>query len=324
VFLGFVLATCAALLLLGGVQKALFPRQVPRTEVLTAPFRAIGNDAYLRLDRPFVMSEVTGLVRAFTADNIVARPAMIITERLPDGPYSLLQYAGPEPAPYWIALAALLGLAGVLVWRTNRRELIRDPLVQLALAMLAYNLVFHYFYRANGQPFIFTVHAAFPLLVLLGAVVGRSTFRFRTAGLALVAVLVGLNNLVLVRFVHLALSIPCDRPVGNVCVEWRARSEDPRFTEGVPNFMSSADYPLELGRVALEEGRVEESLPLLVRSIELDRRYLLPRLYLASALVQTGRMDDAVEHLRRSLQEFPGDPKLTLLLEDAERRRGPR
>ena len=324
VFLGFVAVTCAALLLLGGIQKALFPVQVPRAEVLSAPFRAVGNDAYLRLDRPFVASEVGNLVRAFAGDNLVARPAIVLTERLPDGPYSLLQYAGPPPALYWIAIAGLLALVGVLLWRGSGREVIKEPLAQLALALLAYNLVFHYFYRANGQPFIFAVHAVFPLLVLLAACLGRSRVRFRAAGLGVVVVLVALNNLGFVGFVRLALSVPCDRPVGNVCAEWRARSDDLRFTEGVPNFMSSADYPLELGRMALEERRLDESLPLLVRSIELDRRYLLPRLYLAAALVEAGKLDDAIAHLQRSLQEFPGNPRLTLLLDDAMRRRGPR
>lgn len=321
VLLIFVAVTCGSLVLMGWAQQVAFPDKVTESQVLTAPFKAVGNDAYLRFDRPFVPAEAGKLLRGFVADNLVAPRAVIATGRVVDGPLTLIQYGGSTSALYLLALLALLGFAGMVLWRSKPGEALREHTIQLALVFIAYNLAFHYFYRANGQPFIFSVHTVFPLLVLLAELYQRSAFRFRTEWLAVATLLVMANNLAFLGFVRRALALPCEHQVGNVCLAWPGNREDPRFNKGVAEFVVSADYPFELGRVEYTQGRFEASIPYFQRALELGDRHLLTRLYFGAALIQANRLDDAVEHLKRSLAQFPSDPKVLLLLEDAERRR---
>jgi hypothetical protein len=316
----FFAATLVLLGVLGAVQRALFPEMSAGRKVVTTAVAAAARDPLLQ-GHPVVVSEVAQLTRAFTVDNLVAPPTVVTTMRTYDGPLSLIQYGGMSPL-YALAMLALAGFAFVVVWRTSLGGVLQDHLVQLALACIAFNLVFHYFYRAMGQPFIFTIHTVFPWLVIVAKLYDRSAFRFKIHALATAVLLITVNNVQFVRSVNDLLQLSCSERVGHVCLAWQGHANDSRLTGGVSAFRQSADYPFEMGRVEFVGDRYDQSIPHFQRAMEIEPAYMLPRLYLGSALIQTNRFDDALAHLQASLALSPGNRDVERLIEIAKQRRG--
>jgi hypothetical protein len=321
VFAFFVAATWISFLIMGAIQSAIHPETQVQAMV-AAPLTAAARDPFLRFDRSIVIGDMGRLVRAFVLDNVVAPPAIIEAARMPDGPLSIIQYGSARSGAYLIVVAALGCFALALAWRAPLRDIARDHSVQLAVAFIAYNIVFHFFYRANGQPFIFSAHTVFPLLFVVAKIYARSSFRFRAPALVLATSAVATNSVGFVRFVSVALALNCDQPVGNVCVAWRGHTDDPRFTNGVSTFLASADYPFELGMVDFSKRQLDASIAHFRQSIALDADFTSPRLFLGSALIQTNRLDDAIDLLESSLRRDPTNSELARLLDEAMRRKG--
>jgi hypothetical protein len=317
---GFFVATLVLLALLGALQRALFPQMSAGRKVVTTPVAAAARDPLLQA-HPVVLSEVAQLTRAFTVDNLVAPPTVVETRRTYDGPLTMIQYGGLSPL-YVLTMLVLAGFALAVLWRGSLGDVLRDHTVQLALACVAFNLVFHYFYRAMGQPFIFTIHTVFPWLVIVAKLYEQSVFRFKIHVLAATTLLVTVNNIQFVRSVNYALEVPCSERLGHVCLVWQGHANDPRFTRGTSAFRQSADFPFETGRVEFVADRYAQSIPHFQRAMEIEPAYMLPRLYLGSALIQTNRFDDALAHLQASLALSPGNRDLERLIEIARQRSG--
>jgi tetratricopeptide repeat protein len=316
----FVASTWATFLVAGSIQAVVASDRAQAPTMWIAPVAAAARDPFLRFDRPIEIREAGQLLRAFALDNVVAPPAVIEAARMADGPLSIIQFESAVTVPYVLALSALVAFVLLIAWRAPVRELIRDHTMQLALVFIAYNIGFHFFYRANGQPFIFSAHTVFPVLFIAARMYARSTFRFRLVALSVATVVVVANNLSLVTFVNDALVLPCEQRAGNVCIAWQGHEGDSRFTKGVSTFLRSADYPFELGRVEFLRREFDASIVHLRRALELDGDYLPTRLYLGSALVQANRLDEAIAFLELSVKRDPSNVDLNRLLDEARRR----
>jgi len=322
VFILFSVASLAAFALLGAVQRAMFPDRAAQRSVIGAPIVAAINDPYLRFDHTFHVVDVARLVRAFTVDNVVAPKAVVEVVRAPDGPEHMIQYEGRLAPTYLLSVGALLALVVVIVNTGRLREVAGRHIAQLSLAFVVYNVGFHYFYRANGQPFIFTMHALFPVLVLVALAYTTTTWRHREKLLAGTVALVALNNVTLVSFVNRALDRRCTSPAGNVCLAWEPAADSARFSGGVQEFARSADYPFELGRVEFARSRFDGSIPLFRRALAMDENHLLSQLYLGAALIQTNHLNEAIAHLNVSITRNPSNGDLRRLLSTAQERAG--
>src|SRR5262249_46149742 len=183
-----------------------FPDLVGDRPIYAAPIVAAVNDPYLRLDREVRVGEVARLARAFTFENLVAPPGVVEVVRAPDGPQHMIQYDNKSSPVTLIATVALLAFVVGLAWTARLATVAAEPRAQFALAIVIYNITFHFFYRANGQPFIFTMHTVFPLILLIAFVYESSQWRRRSAALATVAALLVWNSAVFVHFVDQALA----------------------------------------------------------------------------------------------------------------------
>jgi tetratricopeptide (TPR) repeat protein len=308
-------------LLLGAIQQVGFLDYTGGRPVSAAPADAIKRDPYFKLHRPLVGREAVQLTRHLVADNLLAPAAQLTAARTDEGAMTMIQYGGAASPLYLVVLLALALFVIATAWQAHWREILREPTAQLALLFVGYNLVFYYFYRANGQPFIFSIYNVFPILVLLAHLYRQSGFHWRTASLAVATGLTLVNNAVFLFFVDRTLELDCAERLGNVCLSWRGDAVDSRLNQGIPEFLASAEYPYELGRKELAEQHLEESIPHFRRSLELNGRHRLARLYLGYALIQAGRFDEAITHLEESLRGDPADPELQKLLEQARQGR---
>lgn len=320
VFAAFSAASFVAFVAFGAIQGSLFPSQEGSQAIYGAPIVAAINDPYLRLDRAVHLGEVARLIRAFTFDNLLAANGVAEVVRGPDGPQHMIQYGGRTSPLFVVAGVSLLAFVVALVATGKLRRVAINQRAQVACAIVIYNIIFHFFYRANGQPFIFTIHALFPLLAIVALLFESSTWRHRTAALAAVVVLVSVNNVAFVRFVNRALAAECTQPVGNVCLAWAPPDDTPRLSQGVQEFLASADYPFELGRVAFSLGRFDESIALLRQAVGQDETHVLARLYLGAALIRTNRPDEAIANLTPALARDPWNDDLRRLLTLARQR----
>jgi hypothetical protein len=86
------------------------------------------------------------------------------------------------------------------------------PEIAMSIAVIAFNLGLHSFYRAIGVPFMYSVHIVFPLLFLLSVLYGRSTLPGKRALLAAVTVAIIANNIVFLSDVNDALRTAAPQP----------------------------------------------------------------------------------------------------------------
>lgn len=305
---------------LGIVQRLVAPDKVGNRRMYGAPIVAAINDPFLQLDQPFQPAAMGRLVRAFAFDNVLAARSVVEAIHGPDGSQAMIQYGGRTSPIYLGAALALLVLVGVVGARTRWRDVLRLHTAQLAIVVIVYNVVFHYFYRANGQPLIFSTHSVFAVLVLVAHAWGSAMFRWREPALATAVTLTAANNATFLAFVNRALDQPCDERAGNVCLAWRPPVDAQRFNGGVRDFAQSADYPFELGKAEFNQGRFDASIPYFRRALSVDPRHVSTQLYLGSALIRANRLEEARAYLEGALARDQMNADLGQLLEEARRR----
>jgi hypothetical protein len=205
-------------------------------EILLAP----GIESYLvfdpsglaRLDAPFIewgrrpaLGDLAALVRSFLADNLLAPGPRVLLLDTTRGPQQLIQLVERGRVLYGLGALALAALVlGLAVTCRSFVAVLRSPGSLLAVACIGFNLVLHYFYRGHGQQFLYSIHAAFPLLLLLAQLYAASGWRWRRGVLALALVAVFANNLEAARGLRALLDRECahetTRP-REPCREWR-------------------------------------------------------------------------------------------------------
>jgi tetratricopeptide (TPR) repeat protein len=232
----------------------------------------------------------------------------------------MIQYGGRTSMLAVCAALALVAFIVSIAWSARLSNVVADHRAQFALSIVVYNIVFHFFYRANGQPFIFTMHTVFALTLLLAFAYEASAWRWRSTALASALALLVVNNAVFVGFVDRALAKECIDFAGHVCLTWAPPVDSARFYGGVAEFRQSADYPFELGRVAFTEDKLDESIALLQRALSMDQDHELAQLYLGAALIRANRIDDAIAYLTAALQRNPSNGNLRRLLLVAQQR----
>ncbi len=189
---------------------------------------------YMQLDRGWQPSYLASELHTFLGDALVGRRAELQMHRTTRGKVELIQFVRTD-AVYWVTVAAVLlflvtAAVGRMILRPKEsRTLPRWPL-WLALGLVAFNLVFHYFYRSHGQPLIYSTHTVFPLLVMATVLVGPalSIPMLRTLG-TLAMLLVVANNALAVGGIQDLLHRPCERwrpesvwsgPKHPLCAKW--------------------------------------------------------------------------------------------------------
>jgi hypothetical protein len=220
----------------GRVSLGYFLAALLVREILLAP----GIESYLvfdpsglaRLDAPFIdwgrrpaLGDLAALARSFLADNLLAPGPRILMLDTTRGPQQLIQLVERGRILYALGAGALAVLAvGLAVTCRSFAAVLRSPGSLLAFACIGFNLALHYFYRGHGQQFLYAVHAAFPLVLLLAQLYAASGWRWRRAVLGLALVAVFASNLEAARGVRALLDRECahetTRP-REPCREWR-------------------------------------------------------------------------------------------------------
>jgi hypothetical protein len=309
-------AAVLVFVVLGMVQSAVAPR--PAAGVVTAPIRAAIRDPFLNLSDLPPASRIADNLRDFVAAAISAPPTRVTVVRTNEGAMQMLQYGGHR-------VTALVGLAGLLAVFVgaiagSTRAALRRPEVALAVGVLAFNIIFHLFYRANGQPVIFTAHTVAAVLVVLAAAYAGGSGAWRLPVIAGGALAIAANNGAFIGEVRRALDAPCAELVGAVCVRWANAADQASYSEGVAQFVASADYPFEHGRSLLGRSAFAEAVPPLERAIAMDPAHDLAAQYLGFALLRSGRAAESVPWLERAVARQPRDPVLGALLNEARGR----
>jgi hypothetical protein len=205
-------------------------------EILLAP----GIESYLvfdpgglaRLDAPFIdwgrrpeLGDLAGLGRSFLVDNLLTPAPRILLLETTRGDQQMIQLVDRDGPLYVVAALALATFVlGIAVSCRSFAAVWRAPETRIALACVAFNLVFHYFYRGHGRPFLYSIHTAFPLGILLAQLYAAGAWRWRRAVLGLVVVLLFANNLAAAREVRSLLDRECAHEATQPrepCREWR-------------------------------------------------------------------------------------------------------
>jgi len=168
---------------------------------------------------------LANVVRSFLADNLLAPGPRVLLLDTTRGPQQLIQLVERGRVLYGLGALALAALVlGLAVTCRSFVAVLRSPGSLLAVACIGFNLVLHYFYRGHGQQFLYSIHAAFPLLLLLAQLYAASGWRWRRGVLALALVAVFANNLEAARGLRALLDRECahetTRP-REPCREWR-------------------------------------------------------------------------------------------------------
>ena len=184
-----------------------------------------------RLDAPFIdwarrpeLGDLAALARSFLADNLLAPGPRVLMLDTTRGPQQLIQLVEQGRPLYGLAAAALALLAiGLAATCRSFAAVLRSPGSLLAIACIAFNLGFHYFYRGHGQQFLYSIHVAFPLLLLLAQLYEASAWRWRRGVLAVALVAVFASNLEAARDVRVLLDRECayETQPREPCQEWR-------------------------------------------------------------------------------------------------------
>jgi hypothetical protein len=309
-FGGAALAVYAGL----GLLQAVF---IPGSRnVVLAPVRAVLGDPYVREANAPDAATVTGNFIDFVAHALVAPAPVMKVVPTTLGAMQMLQF-GAARWTWVVACVVFLVAIVALTLHAPLREVWRNPTVRVALGFLAFNLVFHAVYRANGQPFIFTAHTVGPLLVLIAALYAASALPGRIAVLAVVTGVVVVNNALFIGDVRAALSAPCASKVGLVCVKWTSATDNARYSDGVDRFLTSGDYPFELARSALERGVYPDATAQLKRALRIEPGHRLALQYLGFTYLRAGRPDSALPLLERASAAEPRNAIVRSLLREA-------
>jgi len=293
-------STAGAFVALSLLQKAFFTSRIATGTGLVNPLGAASGDVFLSFERTVSLADVGRLLRAFTVDNLVAPGCVVEVVDSITGPNQMLQF-GRWTSPAYLAGTLALGLLLVVpAARCSLGRVARSPRVELSLLYVAFNLGLHFFYRANGQPFIFTIHTALPVLVLLAEVHAASTVAFRRVLTCAAALIVAASNTLFVSDVRQALALGCARRVGPVCIAWKDAGEDPRWRRGLDAYLGSALGLAALGDEAFEHARYEEAVRSYEAALARDPSITPVEGNLAIALTQIGRHADAAVHFRRA------------------------
>jgi hypothetical protein len=302
-------------------QKSWLKEQIVHPTGIVSPLGAAANDGYLDFHRPFVAREVLRLLRAFLLDNVVAPGTVVQVVDTVAGPEQMIQFGDWTRASYLFALGTVGVLFTAAALQGSLVRVAKSHLAQLAMVYVGCNLVLHYFYRANGQPFIFTIHAVLPLLVLGAGVVSASTLPGRGWLLTAAAAAIAGNNLTFVASVRDALAEPCTRRLKDICLSWTAQSPGPRYTLGLDGYLASAQYWGDRGDEALERGRAEDAVRFYSQALDRDANMLWAERNLGIALLQLGRLDEAAVHLGRVVGRAPDDEVDLRVLDEIRARR---
>ncbi len=297
--LAYAVAVAIVFVALLFTQRALLGSKVSHDLAALNPLAASRHDVFLSFARPFSFREMGHLTRAFLVDNLVAPGCVVQVVESATGPNQMLQFGNWKAPGYVIGLLALVALTVVAVLRRTAPRALRSRSAEVAFLYIGFNVVFHFFYRANGQPFIFTIHTALPVLVLVAELLAGSLFAFRWALVAVAVTAVAAQNALFIGRVRDALALGCKRKVGVVCVEWSGHPGE-RYTRGLAAYLGSTSYLGDAGTDAFEHARYGDAVRFYEQALARDPTLTSLEANLAVSLVETGHDAEAVEHFRRA------------------------
>jgi hypothetical protein len=312
-------AVAVAFVALSLLQAGLQGPRVVGPPVVASPLAAIHGDRFLDVTRGLSLSEALVVARAFLLDNLVAPGPVVAIVREPQPTLSgftqMIQYGGWTAPTYVLAVAALVVFAVAAMVRGDRRAFAASERVQLALAFIASNLVLHYFYRANGQPLIFSIHTVLPVVVLLAEAHARARGAIHRL-LAVVAVLaLGLNNTLFLGGVRAALALPCRDRLPLVCAAWASAGADRRYTVGLADYLASPEYRLDEGIASSDHGDFAAAADYYGAALAMRPGWLPAERGLGVCDWRLGRVDEAIVRLGRVLKGDPSDDDVRKLLD---------
>ena len=75
-----------------------------------------------------------------------------------------------------------------------QQKLFKEKDLQLAISFIVFNCMLHFFYRAVGIPFIYSIHLVFSVVFLLASCYKRSSFRLKRICLFILTIFTVINN----------------------------------------------------------------------------------------------------------------------------------
>jgi hypothetical protein len=157
--------------------------------------------------------------RMFLLGNVIAsHPSMTLVPTI-DGVQQMIQLDRiglPE-----ILIVVYLVLACAVLAHTRSKE--RMGLTGLfALVVILFNLALHQVFFGNGQPFIFSIHTVFPLVVLLALLYRQSRARTKRLWIGGLLCIVVVHNALFIATVNELLARRCVGQAGKppICASW--------------------------------------------------------------------------------------------------------
>ena len=200
----------------------------------------------IRFDRGWQPEYFSSQLRTFLGDALIGRAPEMKLVLTTWGKADLIQFDHAGRL-YWLALGStgvfLIAslLSGLIFGSEHEKDsepeqeerptdaLPRWP-VDMAVFLVGFNLLFHYFYRSHGQPLIYSTHTLFPLLVIVSRLVRPGLMVPAVQAVGIVAFgLVVANNAIVVGQVQALLHQPCNvwrakptwtTPKHPLCAKW--------------------------------------------------------------------------------------------------------
>jgi hypothetical protein len=152
------------------------------------------NSLYFFWNQMRTPAGVSAILLTFFSYNIIAPKVSLIFFYDFLRPWNILGFVGTGGLLYWIANLFFLFLIIFSLTAGLRKKLFFDKDWQLALSFILFNLIFHFFYRAVGIPFIFAVHVTFSIIFLIASAYQNSGAGFKRIVLIIFLLLLFGNN----------------------------------------------------------------------------------------------------------------------------------
>lgn len=231
----YTVASLALLAALSSVQTSWYPETYDR--LARFPDEMLELDRFfIDFNRPLSAADLGNEARELLLDGVVGRRPAVTNISSTKGPQQIVQLSGSLTPLYVVAIGALALLVALALFAARARlgAVVRNPAVQQALAFVAFNFVLHFFYRGNGQRFLFSIHVVFPLFVLLAHLRAAAPgLRGIARGLLALSLLAWtLNNAAFVEEANRLLDLRCLQEANTpmpICLRWEGARRPPTW-----------------------------------------------------------------------------------------------
>jgi hypothetical protein len=184
----YVVCVTALLVALTTVENYCYPGTHRFTDPSGFTGVAQGDERYFHTDHMGAWLPIEA--RTFLGDSIVSPHAEMTEVLMYDqhapkkkpSRWQIVQFSSGAGWLYWSCV--IFGVAFCVALAIRARRAAEGaprwgPEIAMSIAVITFNLTFHAFYRAIGEPVMYTTHIVFAILFLLSVLYGRSALRWK-------------------------------------------------------------------------------------------------------------------------------------------------